>query len=150
MVTSTQVALVHLRPWHHNGTNPAAVPRVDALVAKNGVSTWNNIQEFVFWYNQSSFWIAYVPSLLLTGVLPNLPKDNATLFLPTNQAWQTFLTAQGLTLQQFVASPQLLPIMKYHVVTGRTLAPCSSAQADVALPTADVPNQLMPQPGRWV
>ena len=120
-----------------------------AKVDANGVSTWNNIQEFCFWYSHTSFWQAYFSTLMRSGMLPNLPTENATLFVPNNRAWDAYLAASKLTLQQFIDSPQSSSIMAYHVVTGRTFVPCSSAPVNVSLPTADVPYQLTPIRRRW-
>ena len=58
-----------------------------------------------------------------------------TVFAPTNAAFTQFLTDEGLTAAQLLASPDLVDILQYHVVPGALSAADVIAAAPGTVPT---------------
>lgn len=70
-----------------------------------------------------------------------------TVFAPTNEAFEAYLEAEGITKEELLASPELADILKYHVLdtkvdSAAALTAAEGEESVVTLQGAELPLSL--------
>ena len=100
------------------------------IIADNGavhvidyvlLPTYDDVTEVVVTSPNHTILLAALQQANLVGTLQDMSQE-FTVFAPTDSAFNTYLTAEGITASDLLASPNLSNILLHHVVSGTVLS----------------------------